>query len=58
MMYLKEDFHTAAKFLAEGKVKTKGIITKYYDVKQFKEAYEFIDANALDVMKVMLTFSK
>ena len=58
MMYLKEDFFTAAKFLAEGKVKTTGIVTKHYDVKQFKEAYEYIDANALDVMKVMLTFSK
>lgn len=58
MMYLKEDFHTAAKFLAEGKVKTKGIINKYFDIKQFKEAYEYIDANALDVMKVMMTFNK
>ncbi len=58
MMYLKEDFHTASKFLAEGKVKTTGIVNKHFDIKQFKEAYEYIDANAMDVMKVMMTFSK
>ena len=56
MMYLKEDFFTSVDLVQQGKVKTEGILTKYYDIHELKEAYEFIDENRLDVMKVMMTF--
>ncbi len=56
MMYVKEDFFTSVDLVQKGLVKTEGILTKYYDIHELKEAYEFIDENRLDVMKVMMTF--
>lgn len=54
MMYVREDYQDAIRLLAEGKIYTEEIITDYFDIKQFKEAYEYIDNYADDVMKVML----
>ena len=58
MMYLKEDFHTAVKLVAEGKVSTKGFLSRYFPIRELKEAYDFIDENSLDITKVMLTFDE
>ena len=53
MMYLREDFFTAVDLVASGKVNTRGIISRYFPISELKEAYDFIDANTLDIMKVM-----
>jgi L-iditol 2-dehydrogenase len=53
MMYLREDFFTAVDLVSSGKVNTKGIISRYFPISELKEAYDYIDANALDIMKVM-----
>ena len=56
MMYVKEDFEEAIRLMQEGKVKTEKLITDYYRIRDFKQAYEYIDHHMEDVMKVMLTF--
>ncbi|WP_319415765.1 alcohol dehydrogenase catalytic domain-containing protein [Marispirochaeta aestuarii] len=58
MMYIKEDFFTAVDLVSQGKVTTEGIISEYFDISKLKEAYEYIDANRLDVNKVMMTFGE
>jgi L-iditol 2-dehydrogenase len=54
MMYIEEDFKDAINLLQENKIKTDGIITNYFDIRQFKEAYDYIDNHMDDVIKVML----
>jgi len=54
MMYVREDYEDAIRFLSEGKILTDEIITDYFDIKEFKQAYEYIDTHTDDVMKVML----
>ncbi|WHH59099.1 alcohol dehydrogenase catalytic domain-containing protein [Petroclostridium sp. X23] len=54
MMYVREDYEDAVRLLGEGKINTEGIITNHFDLKQVKEAYEYIDEHMNDIMKVML----
>ncbi len=56
MMYVREDYADAIRFLAEGKVKVDGFITNRYPARSIKQAFEDIDANPADVMKMLLTF--
>jgi L-iditol 2-dehydrogenase len=54
MMYVREDYEKAIQLIAEGKVKVTELISKYFDIRQFKEVYDYIDNNVSDVMKVMI----
>ena len=56
MMYVREDFADAIRFLAEGTVKSDGFITQRYKPEQYDEAFKFIDANPNDVIKAMIEF--
>lgn len=58
MMYVREDYEDAIKLLSKGKINTELLISKYFNIRQFQEAYKFIDDNATDVMKVMLKVSE
>lgn len=54
MMYLREDYEEAIHLLSTNKINIDSLISKYFDIRKFKEAYDYIDKNASDVMKVML----
>ncbi len=58
MMYIREDFEDAIKFMSDGSIKTDGLISDYFNVKEFSKAYEYIDNNSRDVMKVMIKIDK
>lgn len=54
MMYLHEDFETAAGLLRDGKIKVGPLVTLYFDFDNFAEAYAFIDDNREACMKVAI----
>lgn len=54
MMYVREDYENAIRLIAEGKINTKALITNYFEMTQFLEAYQYIDKNQDNVMKVIL----
>ena len=54
LMYVREDFEEAARLIAEEKINTKALITNYFDIKQFLEAYQYIDNNQDTVLKVLV----
>jgi L-iditol 2-dehydrogenase len=54
MMYVREDYEDAIELLSEGKLNTDLLISKYFNIREFEEAYKFIDDNVGDVMKVIL----
>jgi threonine dehydrogenase-like Zn-dependent dehydrogenase len=56
MMYVREDFEDAIRFMASGAIKTGSLITQRFPAAKLKEAFEFIDANPGQVMKVIVTF--
>jgi L-iditol 2-dehydrogenase len=54
MMYVKEDYSDAIKFLAENKINVEGFITQRFNIKDYDKAFKFIDENPLEVMKVLI----
>jgi 2-desacetyl-2-hydroxyethyl bacteriochlorophyllide A dehydrogenase len=54
MMYKDEDYAEAIQFLSDGKLHLKPLITHRFDFVDYKKAYQFIDANAKEVMKVII----
>jgi L-iditol 2-dehydrogenase len=58
MLYSREDFEKAIELIAQDKINTKDLITNYFDLKDYLEAYQFIDANAQTVMKVIIKVSE
>lgn len=58
MMYVREDFDKAINLIATGKINTSVLISNYFDIHKFKEAYEYIDNHAEDVMKVIMKFGE
>lgn len=54
MMYVREDFADAIRFLADGKIYTDGFITQRFNLKDMDKAYEFIDEHPKDIMKVII----
>lgn len=54
MMYRDEDYLEALDFLSTEKLKLKPLITHRFDFKDYKKAYEFIDANAAQTLKVLI----
>jgi 2-desacetyl-2-hydroxyethyl bacteriochlorophyllide A dehydrogenase len=55
MMYRHEDYLEAVDWVAKGKIKTTPLITHYYPIAEYFDAYKFIEANADKVVKVMIT---
>ncbi len=54
MMYVREDFADAIRFLSEGKVKTAGFISQRFPFDDFDKAFAFIDEHPNDVMKAVV----
>ena len=56
MMYRHEDYINAIELVGAGKVKLLPLVTKHFPFSEFKEAYEFIDANRETSLKVIVDF--
>ncbi len=54
MMYRHEDWVQAVKWIASGEVKTAPLVSKHFSFEQFREAYDFIEAEGERSMKVMI----
>jgi len=54
MMYVREDFADAIRFLSTGAVKGKNMITQRFALEQLADAFSFIENHAADVMKVII----
>ena len=54
MMFTHEDFVKAIELVADGKVNLKPLISKHFEFEEFKDAYDYIDANREKTMKVMV----
>lgn len=54
MMYVREDFADAIRFLAEGKVKADGFVSQRFGLKDFDAAFKYIDDHPNDVMKAVI----
>jgi len=54
MMYRNEDFLCAIDLVNEKKVMLAPLVTKHFGFAEFKQAYEFIDANREKTMKVIV----
>ena len=55
LMYLHEDYLDAIRFLREGKVDLKSLITNEFPLDKTAEAYQYIEANKDKVQKVIIT---
>ena len=54
MMYRHEDYVDALRFVQEGKIQLKPLQTAHFAFRDYKKAYEFIDANREKTMKVII----
>ncbi|MGC4234747.1 MAG: alcohol dehydrogenase catalytic domain-containing protein [Niabella sp.] len=54
MMYRHEDYEEALGFASEGKLQLKPLITHRFNFTDYKKAYEYIDANSAQTLKVMI----
>ncbi len=54
MMYRHEDYLDAIRFVNEGKVHLKPLMSKHFDFEHYLEAYQYIDANRETTMKVLI----
>ena len=55
MMYVREDFEDAIRFVRDGTVNLEGFVTQQYASDKLDEAFAFIDENPDDVMKVAIS---
>lgn len=54
MMYRNEDYVQAIQLVNEGKVQLKPLISSHFAFRDYKKAYEYIDANRETTMKVII----
>jgi L-iditol 2-dehydrogenase len=54
MMYVREDFADAIRFLAKGTVNTNGFVSQRFALNDFDAAFKFIDEHPNDVMKAVI----
>lgn len=54
MMYVREDFHDAIRFVREKMVKIDGFATQHFKLDEAPKAFKFIDENPKDVLRAML----
>jgi L-iditol 2-dehydrogenase len=57
MMYVREDFQTAIDLLSGGKIVTEKTITKVFPFDEYAKAFEYADANADSIMKLLITLN-
>ena len=55
MMYVRQEFQDAIRFVQEGKVFLDGFATQHYPLEMAPEAFRFIDEHPQDVLRCMLT---
>jgi 2-desacetyl-2-hydroxyethyl bacteriochlorophyllide A dehydrogenase len=54
MMYRHEDYLEAVDWVSQGKIKTSPLITHYFSLDEYHDAYKFIESNADQAIKVMI----
>ena len=54
MMYRHEDYLEAVDWVSKGKIKTWPLITHYFSLDEYHNAYKFIESNADQAVKVMI----
>jgi L-iditol 2-dehydrogenase len=54
MMYRHEDYLDAIRFVGDGKIQLKPLMSKHYPFKEYLAAYEYIDKNRETTMKVLI----
>lgn len=54
MMYRHDDYLEAIRLVEEGKIRLQPLMSKHFAFDEFKEAYEYIDANRESTMKVII----
>jgi len=54
MMYRHEDYVDAIRFVSEGKIQLKPLMSKHFAFKDYQAAYEYIDNNRETTMKVIV----
>lgn len=54
MMYRHEDYLDAIRFVKEGKIKLKPLMSRHFAFEDFQKAYEYIDNNRESTMKVLI----
>ena len=54
MMYRHEDYVDAIRFVQEGKIKLKPLMTKHFAFRDYLDAYQYIDSNRETTMKVLI----
>ncbi|MBQ9065445.1 MAG: alcohol dehydrogenase catalytic domain-containing protein [Blautia sp.] len=54
MMYRHEDYVDAIRFVQEGKIKLKPLMSARFAFEDYQKAYEYIDANRESTMKVLI----
>lgn len=54
MMYTHEDYVDAIRFVNEGKIQLKPLMSKHFAFKDYLDAYRYIDANRETTMKVLI----
>ncbi len=57
MMYRHEDFVQAVEWMASGDIKTEALDSKHFSFEDYKAAYDFIESEGDQVMKVMIDVS-
>jgi L-iditol 2-dehydrogenase len=58
MMYVKEDFRDALRFLLDGSINSDLIITQHFPLDEYDKAFAFIDEHPADCMKVLIDIGK
>ncbi len=54
MMYRHEDYVDAIRFVEEGKIQLKPLMSAHFAFEDYQKAYEYIDANRETTMKVLI----
>nr|CAI9744708.1 Alcohol dehydrogenase (EC [uncultured bacterium] len=54
MMYRHEDYADAIRFVSEGKVQLKPLMSRHFAFRDYLSAYQYIDANREKTMKVLI----
>ncbi len=54
MMYRHEDFEDAIRFVKEGKIQLKPLMSRHFDMEHYLDAYRYIDKNSEKTMKVLI----
>jgi L-iditol 2-dehydrogenase/threonine 3-dehydrogenase len=54
MMYRHEDYLESVDWVSSGKIKTAPLITQYYPLEKYQDAYKFIETHADQAVKVMI----